>query len=508
MKRSLGQPDGARGLTRACISRLLVTSVPVWLVTAAVASAAAPTVERTNGAIERAVRPPRHPDELTLSPLRFAPNLVEVETLACGIPVFLSPNHDLPLCDFTVQFRMGRHYVPVGDLTVCAILSRLWRQGGTRNLSPDSLDARLAALSADMSASVGTFTGGVSVDLASEDIRTALPLWRDVTLYPRFDAERLSKAKADLLKDIQGINNDPSAIASAWCDRLGRGENHPAAHVATRAEIEAVSDADLRRVHDRFAHPQNACIGVGGDFDQAEMLALLDQIFGGWPGSPEFRPPVQIEWTSQPKPGLYLLRGDYEQSQVGLSGIFPDLNSNSPDAPAAEILSFGFGYGRVFYRTRAEGLSYGAAIMLQVGEDETEIRGFGGCRGEATGKLLRAFAEELARLKKEPLTQDELETARIFMIGGEVRSMATPSSVVWQQVENALRGRPRDYGVQRLNRLREAGTADMARLGQKYMAADQPKVVLVLGNPADFDVPLDSLGLGPVTELTPIVFGE
>ncbi|MCY3018123.1 MAG: hypothetical protein NTW87_03705, partial [Planctomycetota bacterium] len=88
---------------------------------------------------------------------------------------------------------------------------------------------------------------------------------------------------------------------------------------------------------------------------------------------------------------LYLLRGNYEQSQVRVGRLIPDLTDQSPDYAAATILSFGLGYERVFYRVREEGLTYGATMMLNVGEERSGLRGFGSCRGDATVPLLRAI---------------------------------------------------------------------------------------------------------------------
>ena len=451
---------------------------------------------------------PRHPETLTLPPLSFTPIAAEQETLSCGVPVILHESHDLPILDVTIRFRMGNRYLPVGQHTACGLLADLWRDGGTALLSPDSLDAVLTALDASISSGVGERSGSVEVRLSSEDTERALPIWRDVVLRPRFDGDRLARAKANRLESLQEINNDPNAIASHHFRRLLLGREFPSARLEPRADIEAVKAGDLSDLHARFVRPQNAIIGVSGDFDRRGMLALLENLFRDWPAAGAFEPPIAAPWEPQPQPGVYLLRGDYAQSQVRLGRIIPELTDDSPDLAAASLLSWGLGYQRIFYRTREEGLTYGTALLLDVGRERTLFQGSGSCRGDATVPLLRAVLGEYERLGREPVDRGDLAGARSFMIGNEVRASETAAGIVATRVGDLLRGRKADFRERYFETLKSATAEDVAQVARRYVLRDEPWVVFVLGDPEQFGVPLDSLGLGPVREVEPIVFGE
>lgn len=451
---------------------------------------------------------PRHPDELTLPPIEFTPLEAQTAQLPCGIPVILHPNHDLPILDLTIQFRMGSRYLPAEEHTACGLLSSMWRSGGTQQLSPDELDAVLTGLDVSIHTFVGHRSGGVNVSLATEDLRQALPLWRDVVVAPGFDEDRLARAKANRLKRLQDINNDPGAIAEQRFFRLLMGPEYPTSRFETRDDIEAVGATHLNALHQRFVRPENALIGVSGDFDPDDMLALLEQLFADWPARGSFIEPVAEPWIPASQPGVYLLRGDYAQSQVRIGRIIPDLTDRSPDYPAALILSFGLGYERVFYRVRNEGLSYGAAVMLRTAEERSTLRGFGSCRGDATLPLIRAMLEETERSAVDPIAGSDLEAARVFRIGGEVRANETAASIVRQKVSDRMKDRPDDFRANLLAGLKSTTEEDMLRLAQDYVVRNDPWVLLVLGDPEEFGAPLDSLGLGPVHEIEPVVFGE
>jgi zinc protease len=454
----------------------------------------------------RASETPRRPEELHLKPLEFSPRAPQRDTLACGVPVFLAENHDLPICDVTIVFAMGERYLPVERRAACEILGTTWRPGGTEALPPDSLDERLAALDAEITSNVGLRTGGISASFASSDVEAVLPVWRDIVLHPRFDPDRLEKAKDDRIRDLQAINNDPERIANERSTRLLQGAEYPTSHYETRAEIEAVGREDLLGLHGQFVHPDHAVIGVSGDFDRASIMRELNGLFAGWPRQGEIL--EAATWTVRPEPGVYLLPGDYEQSQVRILRWMPGITISSAEYPAAEILGFAFGYGRVFYRTREEGLSYGTAVMMELGDDYSDVWGFGSCRGDATVKLLRSMLDEMGGLKEKPITPEELETSRTFRTGTVVRSFETPGAIASDAAYNVAMGRPADFEGRYLDGLKSATVEDVKALSSRYITPRDSLIVFVLGNPRDFDMPLDSLGLGPVRTLDPVRFGE
>ncbi len=451
---------------------------------------------------------PRHPDELALEPIDFtSPQAVEAQ-LSSGIPVYIFENHDLPLVSIDIRFRMGRRYLDPEEFAAIGLLGRLWDTGGAGNLSPEALEERLAALDVTISAWVSNRAGSVSAFMVREDLREAISLWRDVLLEPRLDKERLKRSQAQALKDVQRINNNPDAIADQRFYRLLYGEEFPGVQLDTRASIEDVARDDLIRLHRRFVHPDNAIIGVSGDVGQHEILTLLDEVLAGWGEDVRFEPPSQAEWTPHPRPGVYVLTGDYEQSQVRIGRLIPHLTRTSPDYPISRILDFALGWGRVFYRSRAEGISYGAAVRVEAGEERATLNGFGSTGAGTTVDLLRLLIEEVDRMESEPFSVEEIETSRSFMIGTEISRSETARGIIGRKLEAITLGRPDDYIEVQLDGLKAADAAMASSFVDRYVHSDEPLVVFALGDPEKFGASLEDLGQGDVVELEPIIFGE
>jgi predicted Zn-dependent peptidase len=279
--------------------------------------------------------------------------------------------------------------------------------------------------------------------------------------------------------------------------------------VDTRAEVEAVTRLDLVDLHRLFVHPSRAIIGASGDFDRDELIAMLDGALRGWVDSAGAPLPLsRAEWRPAPSPGVYLLPGDYEQSQIQVGRIDRRLTLASPDYPASRVTDFAFGWGRVFYETRERGLSYGTGVFLKTDDEKSLVWGMGSGRAEVTAELLGVILDEMRDLEKEPITKEEVESARMFRIGSEVGEDERPRDVVYGQVTDVVEGRPATFREDYIKGLKEAGVEDVNRAARKYLASLDSLVVLVVGDPSRFDEPLDSLGLGEPTILEPYLFGE
>lgn len=451
---------------------------------------------------------PRHPDELSFEAIHFEMAKAERDTLALGIPVYMFRDSSLPLLNVSIRFRMGKRYLPTESFSAMGLMGSVWRDGGTSKLSADELDERLVKKNIRISAWASGLSGGVSVNMVSEDLHEGLALWRDVLLQPGWQEDRLERAKAQRIKRFQDINNDPGRIVEKHFARLLSGSGHPANYLESQSGINAVEPKTLEELHARFVHPRNAIIGVSGDFDPEEILPLLDALLSDWQASEDFVLPEKQNWDPAPEPGVYLLPGDYAQSHIRMGRTVFDLDRDSPDYAAARIHNYAVGYGRVFFRTRQAGLSYGCGILLNVGNERSSLKTLGSTRPETTVELLQAVLEEVDPDGSKPLSDTEVETARNFLVGQVIQRNERPSSIVSQIMSDLINDRPEDHYESYFDHLLGAESKRVRRCGRDYNHMNDSLVVLVLGDPDKFSMPLDSLGLGPAQELEHIRFGE
>ncbi len=454
-----------------------------------------------------AAETPGRPDELSLPALAFDMPVPEEAQLSNGTKVLVFTNHDLPLVNISAYLPMGKRYLPMDRQAACSLLGRVWDEGGFGELTPAEADARLAALGVSLSAGIGPARAYVQVSMVREDLMAGAALWSDLLLRPGLDDERLTRAKARMLKDIRRINDDPGRLAETVFTRLLAGADSPEGHVYTQAEIEAVQRADLKSVYEEFVRPDRAVVGVSGDITPAEAVDLLEPLLGSW--RPQARTPAltPCAWQRQPQPGVYLLPGDFEQCHIRLGVGWPELTDLSPDYPEVKLLDFGFGYQRIFYRTRSEGLSYGTSTRLTATVDRGKFWAFGSTRPEKVAALFAAVTEEVARLSVNPLTAEEVETARTFILGTQIQRMETARDIVGLRLQEIVLGQPAGYTAGLIAGLQAATPASIAAVAARYLKFGPAPVVLVVGDPAGGAAALADLGLGPVTVLDTEEFG-
>jgi len=107
-----------------------------------------------------AQRLPTHPEALRFQPLAYSPPSPADHrvTLANGIVAFVAEDRTLPLVSLTVMTRTGAYLEPEGKEGLAALTGQQIRRGGTKSLTAEELDERLAFLATEVSSGIGSRT--------------------------------------------------------------------------------------------------------------------------------------------------------------------------------------------------------------------------------------------------------------------------------------------------------------------------------------------------------------
>ncbi|MBC8426645.1 insulinase family protein [bacterium] len=249
-------------------------------------------------------------------------------------------------------------------------------------------------------------------------------------------------------------------------------------------------------------------MGVGGDVPRDGALPLPGGLRGEWRPEGDAPPLTPHAWERETRPGVYVLPGDFDQCHVRAGRTAAGLTELSDDYPEAQLLDFGLGYLRIFYRTRSEGLSYGTTTRLVANADRGEFYVMGSTRPDKLVDLLRAVREEVEAVAARPLDEGEATTARTFMLGTKVRGMETAGDIVRTRLAEVAKGFPDGYTERLVSGLQAATPASVAAAAERYVGIGEAPVVVVVGMPEGGVEALEALGWGPVTVLEPVAFGE
>lgn len=427
--------------------------------------------------------PPFHPQE---------PKRIEFPN---GLVVFLQEDHELPLIDASARIRGGSRSEPASKVGLFSLYGEVWRTGGTKSETGDQLDDFLEIRAAKVETDGNADSTVISLSCLKEDFDDVFKVFSDLLLQPEFREDKLDLARREAFDAISRRNDQIGDIARREATMLAYGPDNPYARVPEYATITAVTRQDLLTWHQTYVHPNNIIIGVVGDFDSAQIEAKLRKAFGALPkGPPATTPDIQF---SPAKPGYYLIKKeDVNQSAIRMAGL--GTTRKNPDYYAIEVFNEAMGGGfsaRLIQNIRtAKGLAYSVGGGIGTRFDHPGILQFSmGTKSQTTIESIQALYDEIDKLKTNPITDAEIARAKDSILNAFVFNFDTPDKVLRERMAYEYYGYPADFLERYRAGVEKVTTADVARVAAKYLHKEQ-LAVLVVGNTAEFDKPLSSLG--------------
>ena len=244
-------------------------------------------------------------------------------------------------------------------------------------------------------------------------------------------------------------------------------------------------------------------LGIVGDFDSKAMEAKLRQAFGDWPkGTPARKDEIEFQPA---KPGYYLIpKEDVNQTSIDMTDL--GIRRDNPDYYATQVFNEAFGGGfssRLFKSIRtAQGLAYGVGGGVGSAFDHPGVvRISMSTKSASTVESIQALYKEIDALATNPISDEEIKRAKDSILNSFVFNFDSPEKVLRERMAYEFYGYPADYLERYRAGIEKVGKDDVARAAAKYLHRDK-LAVLVVGNTADFDKPLSSLGTVTNVDIT------
>jgi predicted Zn-dependent peptidase len=403
--------------------------------------------------------------------------------LSNGMVVYIAEDRILPTFDLSIGLRAGGAFDPPGKAGLASLAGEQLRDGGTQNLTPEELDERIEFLAASLQTSIGDTSGAAAISLLSKDIDEGLALLVDVLRYPRFDEERLRKAKERRLQNIKRRNDRTSTIELIEWGFLMNGPDHFTNRYPSSQSINAITREDLLAFHRKYVHPGNIIVAVAGDFDRAEMLQKLEQAFADWPigepGPREFPQP-----QNELKPGVYVIhKQGVNQGRVSLG--HKAVMRGTPDEFPLWVMNGilgGAGFqSRLFAKVRSdEGLAYSVgSIFGQGAYYPADFRCYFQSKSNSCAYGTRLIIDEIERLHNEKVTQEDVDNAVAYYAESFPQMFQSKMALVQTYANDEYTGRDSVYWQTYIDNLKKVTPEDVQRVARKYLHPDQLAIVVV-----------------------------
>ena len=201
------------------------------------------------------------------------------------------------------------------------------------------------------------------------------------------------------------------------------------------AAIRAVKLEDIRKFYNDLYNSSNATVAVVGDFDENATLGVLKMMLADWKSTEAYtRVPDQYFPTAAGEKKINTPDKTNAMMMAGLAMQFKDDNDDLAAMTIANyILGGGFLNSRLAVRIRQkEGISYGVGSQFQPGQLDNAgmFISYAIYNPDNSAKLIAAYREELDRLMKDGITEQELKDATSGYLQGRKVSRSQDRELV------------------------------------------------------------------------------
>lgn len=429
------------------------------------------------------------PRLMRFPPVEFNPPEPERLVLDNGMVVYLLEDRELPLVTVQAIMRTGSWLDPADKIGLAGLTGVVMRTGGSKRMAAADVDEELERLAATITIGIGKESGSAMLDVLKKDLKRGLQIFADLLRTPAFEPDRVELAKLQAIESIRRRQDSPQSIAGREFAKLIYGANHPSARESTIESVTRVTRDDLVAFHRRTIHPNGIILGVTGDFDKADVLAALRELFGDWPKGdvPELKIPEVVEAGGDgAKPVVRYVSKDTSQTHLRVGHL--TIKESDPDYPALSLLNDILGgssfRSRLFRDVRTQrGLAYSVGSGLRV---STHDQGVWYLRAETklatTQEVINRFVANVERLRKEPVTDEELEEAKEAFVNSFVFSFTSASSIVGRLMELEYDGLPKDFLQQLRDKVVKLTKDDLLLAARKHLHPERFRI-LAVGSP-------------------------
>jgi zinc protease len=358
----------------------------------------------------------------------LAANPVHEFTLDNGMKVLVREDHRAPVVVSQVWYKVGSSYEPSGLTGISHLLEHLMFKG-TPNVPGGEFSRLIAANGGDENAFTSRDYTAYFQTLEKERLELSFRLEADRMRHLLLKPEDVAK-EAQVVAEERRLRTEdqPEALtyerfrAAAY---LTSPYRNPI--IGWMQDIQSINPGDLNRWYQQWYAPNNATLVVVGDVDPAKVRELAEKHFGSLPPS-DLKPPKPVAEIPQLGERRITVKTPAEVPYVVMGYKAPTLKTAAEEWEpyALDVLDGildGGNSGRISRNlirgsqvAAAAGTGYSPTARLE------ELFTLAGnpAPGRSSAELEQALRGEIAKLREEPISPEELSRVVAQVVATDV----------------------------------------------------------------------------------------
>lgn len=397
-----------------------------------------------------------------------------------GLTIVLVPLHNVPKITAVLSLLAGRGSAYKTQPGVAQLAARVANEGTTSRTSLQ-IKEELRSIGGGLSIGVDNDATTMTATSLAEFAPKLLDLISDVARHPAYPQSEVALAKTNFAQEIEEQRSTPDFLAQEQMDKALFGAHPYEFTVPAPAAIEKVTRDSLKTFAATWYVPNNATLVIVGDFDVPAMHAEVERTFGSWKRVP-LPPAPKLILPTREKRQIYVIDRPGSVQSVILIGA-PAPPRRSPDY--IPLRTTNMIYGGAFYsrltRNIREGKGYtyspfsSAALSRAAGSFEAGAS----VRNEVTGPTILEMLYELDRMRVEPVTADELASAKTYSIGGMELELEAQASLAGRISTIYVDELSRDFLQTFRDKVSALTPGDVQRSAARYFDTYRSAIVIV-----------------------------
>ncbi|MCS6809221.1 MAG: pitrilysin family protein [Bacteroidota bacterium] len=416
------------------------------------------------------------PPRISELPSFSLPSYCTIE-LTHRIPLITVEHHEQQLATVSVVSHYGAAYDTVWGETNCMVhlLNKGTRHNGITYNAQDIAE-RIDSTGGSISLSCSFDSISIQLSILPEFLSTGLDVLCEILQYPSFPADELERLRQQMLVEIEQANNDPAYLASIAFTQ-GIFHNEPYGHpvIGTLTTLQLLNQDTCTTAYQRSIHPSCMFAVAAGNVCTERLKDELNArlCFADAPIASPILP--QTQQSAKPSPTVVLIEKAHAV-QTALRIGFRTIHRSHPDYIALKFLNTILGgsfISRLNYKLREEkGYTYGVHSIIDARKYASVLTIQTHVSNDVVDCAVHDILSEIERLRVEPVTDEELETTRHYMIGTFLLRTETPSQVASLLSTLHLYGLSDTYYTEYIDELASITKERLFEVQQRHLLTD------------------------------------
>jgi zinc protease len=441
-------------------------------------------------AVDRSAPPPPgevHPFHL--------PHFVR-RRLPSGVAAYAAQLPGVPLASVELLAAAGAQYDPAGREGLATLTAALLDEGAA-GCNAMEIAGGIERLGGQIGTGADWDIGYVGILSLSRHLEAGLRLFSDVATAPTFPEAEVERLRRQRLTELLRRQHQPAAIADEQlAAAIYQDTVYAHSPLGTQASISSLGRDEITEFYgQRYRLPQAILIAVS-DLDPEAVLARADAALTASPalaaagatgaatagGEAAAREQPEIRPAPLPDLRLYVVdRPGAAQTELRMG--HPSVPRAHPDFTTLVFLNTLLGgkfTSRINLNLRERhGYTYGAATRFagRLGPGPFVVSA--AVATESTGAAAREVLSELRRIREEPVTREEMEETRSYMLGVFPYTVQSIGDLSRRLADLAVHGLPDDHYDTYLRTIASLSRTDVEQAARRHLDPDHLAIVAV-----------------------------